>query len=79
MHFASLVDVGDALTNFFSSGVPVLSPNLGPLLRQLPLTLAFGPEQMAGFYSQLPRTTSALFREHDVALVEGGNELAAHA
>lgn len=113
-HLKRLVDVDEALANFFSSGVPVLGPKLGPLLWQLPPTLAFEPERIAGFCAQLPRTTveaatlasrrtdkipddrawtepdvdrpirhamevrhptfateeaSALFREHDIALV----------
>ncbi|WP_068160978.1 DUF72 domain-containing protein [Rhodococcus phenolicus] len=56
-HLKRLLDVDEALANFFASGVPVLGPKLGPLLWQLPPTMAFEPERIAGFCVQLPRTT----------------------
>jgi len=56
-HLKRLVDVDEALANFFASGVPALGPKLGPLLWQLPPTMAFEPDRIAGFCAQLPRTT----------------------
>ena len=53
-----LRDAGTPLANFFASGVLALGPKLGPLLWQLPPTLAFDAEQVDTFLRQLPRTTA---------------------
>jgi len=56
------------LANFLASGVLALGPALGPLLWQLPPTLAFDADDLRAFLDLLPRTTglaAALAREHD--------------
>ncbi|MDV3206975.1 DUF72 domain-containing protein [Rhodococcus ruber] len=57
-HMKRLVDVDDALANFFASGVLALGPKLGPVLWQLPPSLAFEPELIAGFVERLPASTT---------------------
>jgi uncharacterized protein YecE (DUF72 family) len=67
-HQKKLHDVQTALANFFASGPLVLGPKLGPVLWQLPATLAFDEVLLSAFLAQLPRTTAAageLARQHD--------------
>ena len=69
-----LRDVDVALANFFASGVLALGPKLGPVLWQLPPTLAFDPQRMADFFDRLPRSTgdaAGLARSHDDKVKEG--------
>ncbi|MCW2526440.1 MAG: hypothetical protein JWM76_1300 [Pseudonocardiales bacterium] len=66
-HMKKLRDVDEALANFFGSGVLALGPKLGPLLWQLPPTLPFDEDRLAGFFQRLPRSTteaSFLARHH---------------
>jgi uncharacterized protein YecE (DUF72 family) len=66
-HMKRLVDVGDALANFFASGLLALGPKLGPLLWQLPPTFGYDELRLSAFFDQLPRTTAAavdLARRH---------------
>ncbi len=56
-HMKRLVDVETPLANFFASGPLALGPKLGPLLWQLPPTLAFDPDRLARFLDILPRTS----------------------
>jgi uncharacterized protein YecE (DUF72 family) len=70
-HMKKLRDVDAALANFFASGVLALRESMGPVLWQLPETLAFDADRMAGFFDQLPRTTqeaAVLARRHDTKL-----------
>ena len=67
-HLKKLAGVETALANFFASGVLALGPKLGPVLWQLPPTLGYDAERLAGFFDQLPRTTTAaaeLATHHD--------------
>ncbi|MDF3308249.1 DUF72 domain-containing protein [Rhodococcus sp. T2V] len=57
-HMKRLVGVEAALANFLASGVLALGPKLGPLLWQLPPTLAFDAASLAAFLDRLPRTTA---------------------
>ena len=54
-----LADIEAPLANFFASGVLALGDKLGPMLWQLPPTLGFDAERLAGFFALLPRTTGA--------------------
>jgi uncharacterized protein YecE (DUF72 family) len=63
------------MANFLASGVLALGPALGPLLWQLPPTLAWEPgrgrERVEEFVASLPRTTAAAARlaaGHDARL-----------
>ena len=58
-HMKRLSDVRVPLANFLASGVLALGPKLGPLLWQLPPTLAFDAGRLAAFFELLPRTTGA--------------------
>ncbi len=58
-HMKRLRDVDTPLANFFASGVLALGDKLGPLLWQLPPTLAFDAGLLADFFDRLPRTTAA--------------------
>lgn len=67
-HMKRLVDVAAPLANFFASGVLALGDKLGPILWQLPPTLAFEPDRLAAFFALLPRSTGEaawLARRHD--------------
>jgi len=73
-HMKQLRDIDVALANFFASGVLALGAKLGPLLWQLPPTLAFDGQRMADFFDRLPRTTgdaAGLARSHDDKVKEG--------
>lgn len=70
-HMKRLTDPETPLANFFASGVLALGPALGPVLWQLPPTLAFDPALIADFCAALPRTTAAAARlasHHDQRL-----------
>jgi uncharacterized protein YecE (DUF72 family) len=67
-HMKQLLDVEQALANFYASGVLALGAQTGPFLWQLPERLAFDPARLARFFAQLPRSSSAaaaLARHHD--------------
>jgi uncharacterized protein YecE (DUF72 family) len=67
-HMKRLNDVATPLANFFASGLLALGDKLGPILWQLPPSMAFDPARLAGFLDQLPRTTheaAVLARSHD--------------
>ena len=73
-HMRRLVDVQPALANFFASGVLALGPKLGPVLWQLPASLAFDEQLLSDFFALLPRSTTEageLARLHDAKLGEG--------
>jgi uncharacterized protein YecE (DUF72 family) len=77
-HFLKLRDVERPLANFFASGIFHLGAKLGPILWQLPPNLAYDPERLEAFLSQLPRDTEAalaLARRRD-ARVKGRTRLA---
>ncbi len=57
-HILRLRDARGALANFFASGVLALGPKLGPLLWQLPPTMAFDEPLLRAFIDLLPRTTA---------------------
>jgi len=61
-HMLKLNNVETALPNFFASGVLALGPKLGPFLWQLPPTLGFDADRLAGFFNRLPRTAGELAR-----------------
>ncbi|HWM01251.1 MAG TPA: DUF72 domain-containing protein, partial [Actinophytocola sp.] len=58
-HMKRLRDVDAPLANFFASGVLALGDKLGPILWQLPPTLAYDADQLTDFFARLPRTTTA--------------------
>ncbi len=71
-HLKKLRDVETGLANFFASGVLRLGPALGPVLWQLPPTLAFDAPLLEDFLSRLPRSCGAaatLAARHDERLV----------
>ncbi|HET6672230.1 MAG TPA: DUF72 domain-containing protein [Agromyces sp.] len=55
-HVKRLGDVDAPLANFFASGVLTLGAKLGPVLWQLPPTLAFDEALLDAFLARLPRT-----------------------
>jgi uncharacterized protein YecE (DUF72 family) len=55
-HVKRLGDVDGPLANFFASGVLALGAKLGPVLWQLPPTLAFDEGLVDAFLARLPRT-----------------------
>lgn len=61
-HVKRLGDVDAPLANFFASGVLELGAKLGPILWQLPPTLAYDEALLAGFLERLPRTRRAAAR-----------------
>jgi uncharacterized protein YecE (DUF72 family) len=70
-HMKRLSDVQTPLANFFASGVLALGAKLGPLLWQLPPTLAFDADRLAAFLALLPRSTAGaatLAQQHDERL-----------
>jgi uncharacterized protein YecE (DUF72 family) len=70
-HMKRLNDIAAPLANFFASGVLALGDKLGPMLWQLPPTLAYDPDLLAAFFDLLPRTTAAaaeLAGRHDERL-----------
>ena len=74
-HLKRLVDVKTPLANFFASGVLSLGRKLGPILWQLPETLAFDRSVLESFFALLPHTTaeaSKLAATHDDKLKSRG-------
>ncbi|MFL6588356.1 MAG: DUF72 domain-containing protein [Luteimonas sp.] len=77
-HMKRLQDIDVPIANFFASGVLALGDRLGPVLWQLPPTLAFDAERLATFLSVLPRDTGqalALAWRRDVARMSGRSAL----
>src|SRR6476469_3207009 len=69
-HMKRLLDPRTPVANFFASGVLALGDKLGPVLWQLPPTLALD-DRLEPFLRLLPRSTDAaaeLAREHDARL-----------
>lgn len=67
-HLLRLVGVRTALANFFASGVLALDRSLGPVVWQLPASIAWDRTLLEEFLRLLPRTTAeaaALAGEHD--------------
>jgi uncharacterized protein YecE (DUF72 family) len=67
-HMKRLSGIDEPLANFFASGVLALGAKLGPVLWQLPPTLAFDPGIFEAFLARLPRTVGAvaeLAKGHD--------------
>jgi uncharacterized protein YecE (DUF72 family) len=67
-HMLRLREVERPLANFFASGLFALREKLGPILWQLPPTLAFDAERLEAFLRLLPRDTEealALARRRD--------------
>jgi uncharacterized protein YecE (DUF72 family) len=67
-HVKRLGDVDAPLANFFASGVLDLGAKLGPVLWQLPPTLAFDEGLLGSFLSRLPKTradAAVLAARHD--------------
>ncbi len=70
-HMKRLLDSETTLPNFFGQGVLALGPKLGPILWQLPPTMAYDPDRLDAFCTRLPRTTTAaaeLAERHDERL-----------
>jgi uncharacterized protein YecE (DUF72 family) len=70
-HMKRLRDVETPLANFFASGVLALKDKLGPFLWQLPPSLPYDPDLLAGFFDLLPRNTAeaaVLASKHDERL-----------
>jgi uncharacterized protein YecE (DUF72 family) len=67
-HMKKLNNVETPLANFFASGLLALKEKLGPVLWQLPPSMAFDPGRLAAFFDQLPRSTreaAHLAKGHD--------------
>ena len=67
-HMLKLTEPLRPLANFFAQGVLLLGRKLGPILWQLPPTLAFDAERVRGFLELLPRDLAQaerLARRHD--------------
>ncbi|MGH3485055.1 MAG: DUF72 domain-containing protein, partial [Nocardioidaceae bacterium] len=58
-HMKRLLDSETTLPNFFGQGVLAFGPKLGPILWQLPPTMAYDPDRLDAFFTLLPRTTTA--------------------
>ena len=56
-HMLKLRNSGQALANFFASGIANLGAKLGPILWQLPPMLPFDVERLEPFLAALPRDT----------------------
>ena len=81
-HIRRLAAVDTALANFLASGVLALGPKLGPLLWQLPPSLAFDEARLTSFFALLPRTSAeaaGLAVRHDAKLGEDRVHLATDA
>jgi uncharacterized protein YecE (DUF72 family) len=57
-HLLRLRNVERPLANFFASGVLGLREKLGPVLWQLPPSLAYDRERLEAFFALLPRSTA---------------------
>jgi len=72
-HMRRLRDARVPLANFFASGVLALRGKLGPILWQLPPTLAWDSDLLDAFLRQLPHDTrqaAALVTDHDAHVPE---------
>lgn len=72
-HMKKLRNAEVPLANFLASGVLALGPKLGPILWQLPPSLAFDADRLSTFFNMLPRSTSAateLAARHDDRLAD---------
>jgi uncharacterized protein YecE (DUF72 family) len=58
-HILRLRDPGQALANFFASGIANLGDKLGPILWQFPPNFKFDRDLLASFLEMLPRDTDA--------------------
>ncbi len=70
-HILRLRDARAALANFLASGLFALGPKLGPILWQLPPSLAFDAELLDAFLAALPHDTTAaaaLAREREARM-----------
>lgn len=70
-HMLRLKNVGQALANFFASGVLCLGEKLGPILWQFPARTEYDPELFGAFFELLPRTlgeAARLAQNHDERL-----------
>jgi uncharacterized protein YecE (DUF72 family) len=77
-HTLRLRELGNALPNFFASGLLNLRGKLGPLLWQLPPTLKFDAKLLDGFLGQLPKDSEAacaLARRRSRELMSGRSAL----
>lgn len=61
-HILRLRDARAAVANFMASGLLALGPKLGPILWQLPPSLAWDAELLDAFLSHLPHDTEAALR-----------------
>ena len=86
-HLKRLQEPEQGLANFFASGVLELGEKLGPILWQLPPTLAFDEARLKTFFELLPRThgeAALLARAHSprfahrVAFGSGGRAKIRH-
>ena len=67
-HILRLRDARAAVANFMASGLLALGPKLGPILWQLPPSLAWDAQLLDAFLSHLPHDTEAALRlaqEHE--------------
>lgn len=74
-HMRRLHDIRVPLANFFASGVLALREKLGPVLWQLPSTLAWDKHLFEAFLLQLPhdsRQAAERAREHDAHVAQPG-------
>lgn len=85
-HMKRLSDPADAVRRFFASGVYELGDELGPVLWQLPATLAFEYDRLATFLACLPPGRHAVEARHAsfddarcVALLEDAAVALVHA
>jgi uncharacterized protein YecE (DUF72 family) len=81
-HAKKLRGVETPLANFFASGLLALEDKLGPIVWQLPDTLHFDEERIAGFLSLLPKTTeeaARLARRHDARVRRGAHTAVARS
>lgn len=59
-----LADAGEGVTSFLAQGLSQLGPKLGPILWMLPAKRKFDREDMAGFFSLLPRQVDGVSLRH---------------
>lgn len=57
-HLKRLTGVATPLANFFASGLLALGPKLGPVVWQLPPSMAFDADRLGAFLDLLPATTA---------------------
>ncbi|HXH00129.1 MAG TPA: DUF72 domain-containing protein [Sphingomicrobium sp.] len=59
-----LADAGEGVGNFLNQGLTALGPRLGPILWTLAAHRAFDPEDIAAFFTLLPREHEGLALRH---------------